>query len=81
MTGLTCAETVALLTRWLDGALPEAEAALLEEHLSDCGDCARYVEQVRATIEALGQVSLDHLPPSTRDGLVRAFSGWPRSRR
>ena len=78
MTGLTCAEVIALLTSWLDGALPADESAAVGAHLEACPDCGRYLDQVRATIASLGQVSLDHLPPTTREGLVRAFRDWPR---
>jgi anti-sigma factor RsiW len=79
VTGLTCLEAVALLTAWLDGALPFDEAAAVQAHLEACPDCARYVDQLRATVAALGQVSVDHLSPATREGLVQAFRSWPRA--
>jgi anti-sigma factor RsiW len=80
MTALTCAEVVALLTEWLDGALPAEESARVSAHLAACADCDRYLDQLRATVDALGHVSLDRLPSSTRAGLLRAFATWPRHR-
>jgi anti-sigma factor RsiW len=80
MTALTCAEVVVLLTEWLEGALPAEESARVSEHLAACEDCDRYLDQLKATVDALGHVSLDRLTPSTREGLLRAFANWPRQR-
>ena len=45
-TGITCREIVALVTDYLDGALPEHERARFETHLEECDGCRRHLEQV-----------------------------------
>jgi hypothetical protein len=39
-----------------------------------------YLDQMRATIEALGELKEESLDRETRDGLVEAFRGWQRPR-
>jgi len=54
---LTCKELVELVTDYFEEALPATERARVEEHLEGCPFCQVYLEQMRATIRALG-----HLP-------------------
>ena len=75
---MTCAELVELVTAYLDGALdPEIEQRFVE-HLSLCDGCAIYVEQMRRTVEEVGQVAPESLPDDTRDRLLEAFRGFRR---
>ena len=46
---LTCAETVAFVMDYLDGALPPAERAAFEAHLVVCADCVAYLRSYRET--------------------------------
>ena len=75
---MTCAELVELVTAYLDGALdPEIEQRFVE-HLALCDGCAIYVEQMRRTVEEVGQVAPESLPDDTRDRLLEAFRGFRR---
>jgi anti-sigma factor RsiW len=76
---LTCQEVVELVTEYLEGALPAAEAARFEEHLELCDGCDRYVDQIRTTIASVGHASDDDLPPEMRERLLGAFQEWKRS--
>ena len=48
-----CVEFVADLTEWMEGALSAERRSLIEEHVSICPDCVRYLDEMRWAIEAL----------------------------
>jgi anti-sigma factor RsiW len=48
-----CAEVDDLLSEYLDGELPVRAAAEVEVHLATCPGCARFAEELAATITAL----------------------------
>ncbi|MEU8382459.1 zf-HC2 domain-containing protein [Streptosporangium sp. NPDC048865] len=52
----SCEEAVELVTAFLEGELGEPARHRFEEHLSGCEGCERYLDQVRATVEALGRL-------------------------
>ena len=50
---VVCREFVELVTDYWEGALPEDQVALVEEHLVMCDWCKTYLEQMEATVKAL----------------------------
>ena len=75
---LSCREFVELVTLYLEDAMPAEDRDRFEWHLERCEGCAVYVEQIRATSELAGSVSLDGLSPAAEDELLRAFAEWSR---
>jgi anti-sigma factor RsiW len=75
---LTCQELVEVVTDYLEGALPAAERARFEEHLTGCPGCQAYLQQMRDTIGMLGRVTEGSLEPATRDQLLDLFRNWNR---
>jgi anti-sigma factor RsiW len=75
---ITCREVVELVTDYLEGALPAADAARFEQHLSSCDGCDRYVDQMRTTIAIVGRIEEADVPPAVRDALLAAFRGRAR---
>lgn len=75
---LVCRDAVALMAAYLDGALPGDDRARLEAHLAGCPHCSEYLAQMRVTIEALGRVEPDDLPPEAVDELVALYRRWQR---
>jgi anti-sigma factor RsiW len=73
---ISCQEVVELVTGYLDGALPAEDAALFEQHLNFCEGCVWYVHQIKATIETVGQVGEEDIPPEAKEGLMSAFRDW-----
>jgi anti-sigma factor RsiW len=71
-----CQEAVELVTDYLEGALSRRDRARLEAHLDGCPHCHEYLEQMRATIAALGRVEPDELAPEVRDELVSLYQAW-----
>jgi anti-sigma factor RsiW len=73
---ITCREVVELVTDYLEGALDTDRTSLFEQHLNFCDGCVTYVDQLRLTIEAVGHVEEEDVPPPTRDRLMQAFRDW-----
>lgn len=73
---MTCKELVEVVSDYLEGRLPANDRRRLEEHLDECPYCAEYIDQMRLTIAALGELSEDALSPEARGELVEAFRGW-----
>lgn len=75
---MVCIELVELVTDYFEGALSDGDRRRFEEHVAECGPCARYIEQLRMMIELTG--GLDErdleLEPALRDALLEAFRGW-----
>jgi len=70
---LTCRQAVEFVTAYLEGALSRRERKSLERHLAVCKRCDAYLAQVRATLEATGEVGPEDLDDETLEGLVRLF--------
>ena len=52
---LSCQELVELVTDYLEGAMSPEERERFEEHLDACGNCRRYLAQMRQTIRLVGR--------------------------
>jgi anti-sigma factor RsiW len=70
---LTCRQLVELVTDYLEGALPSAQAARFEAHLESCPDCRVHVAQFAATVNALGALPGEPLGEEALGALVIAF--------
>ena len=75
---ITCQEVVDLVTDYLEGALEAGETAVFEQHLNFCDGCVWYVDQLRTTVETVGRVREEDVPPDTRERLLTAFKDWKR---
>lgn len=70
---VACIDEVELISDYLDGELPEADARRLERHLETCPGCTEYLEQMRAVAGGLGGLGGESLAPGVRDALIAAF--------
>ena len=73
---MTCRELVEVVTDYLDGTLPDDERRRFEVHLAECRYCVTYLEQMRQTIETLGELKPESIAPETRADILEAFRGW-----
>jgi anti-sigma factor RsiW len=73
---LICQELVELVTDYLEGALDERDRVAFEAHVAVCDGCGEYVEQLRATIELAGTLTVDDLSPQAETALLLAFRDW-----
>ena len=76
--GLTCHEVVELVTDYLEGVLAEDARRRVEEHLSACDGCTRYLAQMRETIRLTGKLTEEQIPEEQKSVLVEAFRDWAR---
>ena len=76
MRPLTCRQVVELVTDYLEGGLSRRARRGFERHLAACEGCTAYLEQMRATLSALGTISEESLAPEAREALVHAFRDW-----
>jgi len=74
---VNCDEFVELVTAYLEGALSAETEQRFVEHLAECDGCDRYLDQIRATVDALGRLPVQRLAPEARDRLLAAFRDWP----
>jgi anti-sigma factor RsiW len=77
---MSCKELVEVITDYLEDALPGHDRIRFDTHLWDCRWCRNYLEQMRATIAAVGTLSEEAIAPETREQLVSAFRGWRAAR-
>jgi len=73
---IVCRRAVALMARYLDGALPERDRARLETHLAECPHCHEYLAQLRVTIRATGNIDPEVLSDDALDELVALYRRW-----
>lgn len=78
--GLWCGEVLDRLSDYLDGDLPAAERARVDDHLRGCDGCARFGGEFRGTVEALRGHLLrcgGSMPSRLLDRLRLALDGEP----
>jgi predicted PP-loop superfamily ATPase len=72
---LDCVEVIEMVTDYLESALGEFDRDSLDHHLTICGGCAAYLEQMRATIRISGTLRREDLPAPLMDALLHSFRG------
>jgi anti-sigma factor RsiW len=77
---ITCREFVELVTDFLERRLLEHERQRFEDHLALCPGCQAYMEQMRATLRALGRIPEESLSAGAREELLHAFREWKAAR-
>jgi anti-sigma factor RsiW len=77
---MTCAELVELVTAFLEGELDLETERRFVDHLSICDGCEIYLEQMRRTIDEVGQLPAESLSDECRDRLLDAFRNSPGMR-
>ena len=73
---ISCADALELMTDHLEGALSDADAARMREHLDGCEPCRVYLDQLRATIGIVHEAGpLEEFPVDRErvDALVDLF--------
>jgi anti-sigma factor RsiW len=75
---MACQELVELVTDYLEGCLAPAERARFEKHLATCSGCQTYLEQMRITLRALGQVPEPTISAEARQQLLGLYRAWQR---
>jgi anti-sigma factor RsiW len=69
---MTCEETVALLSDYLETALGPDALADLERHLGECAPCVAYLNTFRAARRLVAEMAHVEMPEETKERL-RSF--------
>jgi hypothetical protein len=75
---LTCADVVKLMTDYYEGRLTPDERRRFEDHVSICPPCRSFLGQMRTTVELLGELREEDVPPDMEQHLLTAFRDWKR---
>lgn len=67
-----CEEYAALLDLYVDGELSPEEMAAVQEHLDQCPDCRRYVDEILEIRAAFPDVEETPVPEGFADGVMEA---------
>jgi anti-sigma factor RsiW len=73
---LTCRDFVELATDFLEGALAGPDRERFEDHLALCPGCQAYMDQLRATLRAVGRIPEESISADARAELLHAFRDW-----
>ena len=73
----SCLEVFERLSEYLDGELSPLQCAEMQEHIRDCEPCVAFVESLKTSIRASGELRTEEpvrrLPDETRDKLKAAW--------
>ena len=64
------------MTEYLEDLMTLADRRRFDEHLARCDDCTAYLNQMRLTIRALGELPPERLSDEAREQLLAAFRSW-----
>jgi anti-sigma factor RsiW len=73
---MSCRELVDVITDYLEGTMAPQDRLRFEAHLAECPYCVNYLDQMRETVTALGQLTEESISLDAREELVEAFRGW-----
>ena len=65
-----------VVTDYLEGTMAPRQRERFEAHLTGCPHCQEYLAQMRHTLEVLGRIEPDNLPPGAEEELVALFRRW-----
>jgi len=75
---IICRQLVEVATDYLEGAVPEEDLELVEEHLAMCDWCRDYLHQIETTSAALAEAAPSAPPDATLHTLLGAFRAHTR---
>ncbi len=75
---ITCKEVTEAVTEYLEGSLTLKDRVRFQMHLGMCVGCRNYLKQMKYTIQTLGKLPSEPIPPEVKDELVRRFRNWEK---
>lgn len=73
---LTCRELTELVTDYVEGRLSLGQRLRFELHIGLCSHCRAYLRQMKHTIQALGKLPEESVPPEAMNRLLQRFCDW-----
>ena len=75
---MNCRTLIEFLTDYLDGRLTLSQRILLRLHLLLCGHCRAYLRQMKQTVQTLGRLPEESVPPEALNQLLQRFRDWKK---
>lgn len=75
---LTCQELTELVTDYFEGRLPLGQWLRFEMHIGMCGHCRAYLRQMKQTVQTLGRLPEESVPPKALNQLLLRFRDWKK---
>ena len=63
---------------YLEGRLTPADRRRFEAHVAICPPCQAFLEQMRTTVDIVGGLREEDVPPEMEEHLLTAFRDWRR---
>jgi anti-sigma factor RsiW len=73
---ISCKELVDLVTGYMDETITDEARAKFEQHLSECGYCSAYVQQMHMTVKLTNTLSEPEPSKPAPDELLNIFRQW-----
>ena len=77
---MNCPSIRTYLSDYLDGELAPDRSLVVDQHLADCGSCARLLQELRATVQLTGHLGRHTCPVDLRSSVVNAVAKQPARR-
>lgn len=78
MAELSCQEFVELATDYLEGAMDDGTRERFDEHMAVCPGCEIYLEQMKKTVDRLGEIPVETISEEAQQALLSAFRDFRR---
>ena len=75
---MSCLELTELITEYLEGSMPLGQRIRFQIHLGLCRGCRDHLRQMKLTIQTLGKLPVETIPPAIRDELLNRFRHWKK---
>ena len=75
---MSCQELADLITEYLEGSMPLVQRIRFQIHLGLCVGCRHYLRQMKLTIQTLGKLPVEPMPPDIRDEMLHRFRNWKK---
>lgn len=76
---MDCNELVEVVTSYLEDTMSPKDRARFDEHLVYCDGCTAYLDQMRATLVAMGQIPPESVSGQARERLLQSFRDWKKT--
>ncbi len=75
---MSCKELTELITEYLEGSMPLGQRIRFQIHLGLCLGCRNHLRQMKLTIQTLGKLPVESIPPAIRDEMLNRFRNWKK---
>ena len=75
---LTCQEVTEVVTDYLEGRQSLMQRLRFQVHLGMCRHCRAYLQQMKTTVDTIGRLPNESIPPEMSKEVLDRFRAWKR---